>query len=170
MNYLSLLCLLIINKLWSQFKAIFPTACLTLRSSAMAFSCSFQRITGTDCSFDRLDKLPKRYFESLFSLVIFWIDSGKGNYSCYSGYLPSERDSEITHDLPTPQVQTWTWLAVKLFQVHKSYPQMEQIEKWNKDFENDIGAHLEDKGDVFSCWTRYTMFQIKDNSVQNAIQ
>ena len=36
----------------------FPTACLTLRirSSAMAFSCSFQRITGTDCSFDRLDK------------------------------------------------------------------------------------------------------------------
>ena len=36
----------------------FPTACLTLRirSSAMAFSCSFQKITGTDCSFDRLDK------------------------------------------------------------------------------------------------------------------
>ena len=36
----------------------FPTACFTLRirSSAMAFSCSFQRITGTDCSFDRLDK------------------------------------------------------------------------------------------------------------------
>ena len=27
-----------------------------LRSSAMAFSYSFQRITGTDCSFDRLDK------------------------------------------------------------------------------------------------------------------
>ena len=31
-------------------------ACLTLRSSAIAFSCSFQRITGADCSFDRLDK------------------------------------------------------------------------------------------------------------------
>ena len=101
----------------------------------------------------------------MFSLVIFWSDSGKGNYSCYSGYLPPERDTEITHNLPTPQVRTWTWLAVKLFQV-----QVEQIEKWIKDFENDIGAHLEDKGDVFSCWTRYTMFQIKDNSVQNAIQ
>ena len=35
----------------------FPKACLTLRSSAIAFSCSFQRITGTDCSFDRFDKL-----------------------------------------------------------------------------------------------------------------
>ena len=56
MNYLSLLWLLIINKLRSQFKGIFPTACLTLRSSAIAFSCSFQRITGTDCSFDSLDK------------------------------------------------------------------------------------------------------------------
>ena len=33
-----------------------PTVCLTLRSSAMAFSCSFQKIIGTDCSFDRLDK------------------------------------------------------------------------------------------------------------------
>ena len=57
MNYLSLLGLLIFNKLWSQFKGIFfPTACLTLRSSAIAFSCSFQRITGTDCPFDSLDK------------------------------------------------------------------------------------------------------------------
>ena len=97
-NYLSLLWLLIINELWSQFKGIFPTACLTLRSSAIAFSCSFQRITGTDCSFDRLDKsksldlfvclfvflrkLRERYFESLFSLVIFWSDSGKWTYIC----------------------------------------------------------------------------------------
>ena len=34
----------------------FPTASLTLRTTAMAFSCSFQRVTGTVCSFDRLDK------------------------------------------------------------------------------------------------------------------
>ena len=79
MNYLSLLWLLIINK-WSHFKGIFPTACLTLHSSAITFSCSFQRITGTHCSFDKLDKskslnfflrkLPKRYFESLFMIVL----------------------------------------------------------------------------------------------------
>ena len=44
---------------------------------------------------------------------------------------------------------------------------MEQIEKRIKDFENDIGAHLEDKGTCFP----ETMFQIKkDNSVQNSIQ
>ena len=48
--------------------------------------------------------------------------------------------------------------GVKLFQVHKSYPKMEQIEKRIKDFENDIGAHLEDKGTCFP----ETMFQIKD--------
>ena len=42
--------------LLQTIKGIFPTACLTLRSSAITFSCSFQRITETDCSFDSLDK------------------------------------------------------------------------------------------------------------------
>ena len=69
MNYLSLLWLLIFNKLWSQFKGIFPTACLTLRSSVIAFSCFFQRITGTDYSFDRLDKSKSLNFLFFFVLT-----------------------------------------------------------------------------------------------------
>lgn len=43
---------MILIQLWG----IFPTFCRTLSTSATAFSCSFQRITWTDCSFDRLDK------------------------------------------------------------------------------------------------------------------
>ena len=57
MNDLSLLWLPNYKQLCVNFAfGKLPTACLTLRSSAMAFSCSFQKITGTDCSFDRLDK------------------------------------------------------------------------------------------------------------------
>ena len=57
MNDLSLLWLPNYKQLCVNFAfGKLPTACLTLSSSAMAFSCSFQKITGTDCSFDRLDK------------------------------------------------------------------------------------------------------------------
>ena len=40
----------------ANYNRVVIPACLTLSSSAMAFSCSFQRITVKDCSFDRLDK------------------------------------------------------------------------------------------------------------------
>ena len=45
--------------------------------------------------------------------------------------------------------------------MHKSYPKMEQIEKWIKDFENDIGAHLEDKGGVFPVGPGEPCFRLK---------
>ena len=59
MNYLSLfLWLLIINKFecYPSFRKISHGVSHATQLSNMAFSCSFQRITGTDCSIDRLDK------------------------------------------------------------------------------------------------------------------
>ena len=57
-------------------------------------------------------------------------------------------------DYPQSAQTTGVNSAVTLLEVQKSYPKMEQLEKQIKDFENDVGAHLEDKGEVFSRWTR----------------
>ena len=91
----------------------FPTVCLTLRSSAMAFSSSFQRITGTDCSFDRLDKSKSLEIVTLRNCsndisnhCSHWSFSGVTTESelilARVGIF-HEGETEIRHNLPTPQ-------------------------------------------------------------------
>ena len=111
-NYLSLLWLLIINKLRSQFKGIFPTACLTLRSSAIAFSCSFQRITGTDCS------SPARLIGQIKARVLicfFYANCPKdiSNHCCHWSFSGVTAESElivarvgIYHEKETQRLRT----------------------------------------------------------------
>ena len=113
MNDLSLLWLPNYKQLCVNFAfGKLPTACLTLRSSAMAFSCSFQKITGTDCSFDRLDKSRsleivtlRNCSKDISNHYSHWSFSGVGIFR------EEDWDAGIRHNLPTPQAWTLTWLA-----------------------------------------------------------